>query len=54
MSKSVIYIGASIGGIVGGLIGSRLDNGNLLGLWGLLFSTLGGIAGVYIAYKVQQ
>jgi len=54
MSKSMIYLGASIGGILGGYVGSLLDKGNFLGMWGLILSTVGGLLGVYVAYKIQQ
>lgn len=54
MNKSVIYIGATVGGLVGGWLGSMLDHGNLLGLWGIVFGAVGGLAGIYAAYKIQQ
>lgn len=54
MSKSLLYVGASVGGIAGGALGGMLDNGNFLGMWGILLSTVGGLLGVYAAYKIQQ
>lgn len=54
MSKTLIYIGASIGGIVGGLIGAKLDHGNIFGVWSIILSTIGGLGGIYIAYKLQE
>lgn len=53
MNKTIIYIGATIGGALGGWIGSAIDH-SLLGLWGIILSGVGGIAGIYIAYKIQQ
>lgn len=53
MSKKVIYIGATIGGAVGSLLGSLLDNGNFLGLWGIILGGVGGLVGIWAAYKLQ-
>jgi uncharacterized protein YcfJ len=54
MSKGLIYTGATIGGLIGGVIGGKIDGGSLFGWWGIILSTVGGLAGIYIAYKVQQ
>ena len=54
MNKSVIYIGATIGGAGGGFLGGIFDHGNMFGLWGIMLSLVGGIAGIYAAYKIQQ
>jgi len=54
MSKKTVYIFLTIGGIVGGYLGGLLDGGSMFGLWGILGSTLGGILGIYIAYKIQM
>lgn len=54
MSKSLIYIGATVGGVVGGVVGAKLDGGNILGLWGIMLSTIFGLGGIYLAYKIQQ
>jgi hypothetical protein len=55
MSKSVIYIFIAIGGLIGGYLGGLLDGGgSVFGFWGIAGSTLGGLAGVYIGYKIQQ
>jgi len=51
--KMLIWIGAGVGGAVGGWLGSLLD-GNMLGIWSILLSTIGGIAGIYAAYKLNQ
>lgn len=53
MSKKSVYIFLTIGGLVGGYIGSLLDRGSMLGLWGIICSTVGGLLGIYIAYKMQ-
>lgn len=53
MSKSVIYIGATVGGTVGSLVGGMIDH-SAFGLWGIMLGGIGGIAGIYLAYKIQQ
>ncbi len=51
-TKTYIYIGIFIGSIAGGWLGSLIDHGNIFGLWGILFSTLGGIVGIWAGYKL--
>jgi hypothetical protein len=52
--KTIVLIGASVGGIGGGYLGSLLDHGNGFGLWSILLSTVGGIAGIIAGYKINQ
>mgnify|MGYP000899023346 CR=1 FL=1 len=51
-TKTYIYIGIAIGSIAGGAIGAAIDNGNVFGLWSILFSTIGGIVGIWAGYKL--
>ena len=51
-TKTLIYIGITIGGLAGGWLGSMMDHGNPFGLWGILLSTVGGLAGIWAGYKV--
>lgn len=51
-TKTLIYIGIAIGGIAGGWLGSKLDHGNIFGLWGILLSTLGGVAGIWAGFRI--
>ena len=53
MNKTLLYIGASLGGIFGGILGSRFD-GSSVGVWSVLLSAIGGIVGIAAAYKIQQ
>jgi hypothetical protein len=53
MNKSVIYIGASVGGVAGGWLGSLIDH-SMFGLWGIILSVVGGLVGIYAAVKIQQ
>jgi hypothetical protein len=52
--KTYIWIGIIVGGLVGGGIGSLLDHGNVLGLWGILLSGAGSVAGIVIGYKLSN
>ena len=54
MSKTGYYITSGIGGIIGGFLGSLLDGGNFLGFWGIFGTLVGGIAGIYVGYKIGQ
>ena len=54
MSKTLIYFGASVGGVIGGYLGSLLDHGSMFGWWSIVLSTVGGIGGIYVTYKIQQ
>lgn len=52
--KFYIYLGITIGGLLGGWLGSILDNGNAFGAWGIILSTVGGLAGLYVGFKLGQ
>jgi hypothetical protein len=52
--KKFIYFGATVGGLLGGWLGTILDKGNGLGGWSIFLSTVGGLAGIWVAYKVAQ
>jgi len=53
-SKTIIYAGLTIGSLAGSFLGSLLDNGNLLGLWGLMLGFFGGIAGIWAGFKLSR
>jgi hypothetical protein len=53
-SRTLIYIGIAVGGGVGSWIGSLLDNGSYFGLWGIVLSTVGGLAGIWAGYKIAN
>jgi hypothetical protein len=53
-SKTLIYIGITVGGGLGGWLGSLMDKGNFFGLWGIILSMVGGILGVWAGYKLGQ
>jgi hypothetical protein len=51
-TKSLVWIGLTIGSIVGSGLGSLMDNGNYFGVWGIVLGALGGIAGIWAGYKI--
>ena len=53
-SKTIIYIGAAIGGYFGSWVGSFFDHGNIFGFASIFLGAVMGIAGIYVAYKIQQ
>lgn len=52
--KLMIWIGITVGGIAGGWLGSLADGGNILGLWGIIGSTIGSLVGLWAGYKLSQ
>jgi hypothetical protein len=53
MNKSMVWIGASIGGAIGGYI-PALWGDNFLSLWSVILSTVGGLLGIYLVYKIYN
>jgi hypothetical protein len=51
--KQVVWIGAIVGGAVGGFL-PRLWHGSALSFSGLACSTLGGLAGIWVAWKATR
>lgn len=52
--KGLIFLGITLGGIIGGWIGSILDHGNGLGPWSIGLSTVGSLAGIWVAVKAND
>lgn len=52
--KLAIGVGVTMGSILGGWLGSMIDGSSMFGLWGIVGSTLGGLLGIYAAYKISQ
>jgi len=45
---------AVVGMTAGGFLGAAMDKGNMFGLWSILFSALGGIAGIWLGVKINN
>jgi hypothetical protein len=52
-TKSLIWIGASVGGIVGGYI-PALWGAGLFSVSSIIWSTVGGVAGIWAGFKLGQ
>jgi hypothetical protein len=50
----MIWIGIVVGGLLGGWLGSLLDHGNFFGIWSILLSGAGSIAGIWVGYKLGK
>lgn len=48
--KSLVWLGVGVGGTIGGLV-PMLWGAGAFSFWGVLFSGLGGFAGLYLSYK---
>lgn len=54
MNKFIITLGAGIGGIAGAYIPNLWGDNDFFSGWSILFSTIGGIAGIWLGYKLAQ
>ena len=52
-SKQSIWIGVTIGGLVGGFI-PLLWGASELSFSSIIFSTIGAIIGIWVAYKISH
>ncbi len=50
-NKSIIYLGAGVGGFLGGFI-PFIWGAGYLSLWGVIFEGIGGLIGIWIAWKL--
>jgi len=53
MSKGAVWTAATIGGVVGGFIPALWGAGQLSG-WSIVFGTIGGLAGIWVVYKLYN
>lgn len=49
ISISVVIISS-----ITGWLGSLLDNGNWLGGWSIIFTTIGSFLGIWVGYKIYK
>lgn len=52
-SKTLIWIGAFAGSTIGGFI-PALWHASLFSMWGIVLSTVGGVAGIWAGWKLGQ
>lgn len=52
-SNRLIWLGVFLGSIIGGYI-PNIWGASVFSMSGILFSGLGSIAGIYIAYRLQE
>jgi hypothetical protein len=52
-AKGLIWIGAIVGSTLGGLLPS-LWHAPFWSMWGLVLSTIGGLAGIWAGWKVSR
>jgi len=52
-AKAMIWIGAIVGSTLGGLVPS-LWHASMWSMSGLLFSTIGGVVGIWAGWKLAQ
>jgi predicted MFS family arabinose efflux permease len=52
-TKKMIWIGVFVGSTIGGLVPS-LWHASMFSMWGLVFSTIGGLAGIWAGWKMGQ
>jgi hypothetical protein len=52
-NRSIFILGATIGGTAGGCA-PGLWGGSDLGGWSILLSTIGGLLGIWVAYKLVR
>lgn len=51
--KSLIWIGLFIGSTIGSFV-PELWGGGMLSISSIIFSTIGGIVGIYLGFKLGQ
>ena len=52
--KLLIWVGITVGGSLGSWLGAVMDHGNWLGLASILLGGAGSLAGIWVAYKINQ
>ncbi len=52
-TKRVIWIGATLGSVLGGCV-PGLWHASMFSMWGLVFSTIGGLAGIWLGWRLTR
>ena len=53
MRKQMIWFGMFVGSAIGGYIPS-LWGADYFSIWGVIFTAAGGIAGIWLGYKISS
>ena len=53
MNKSLVLLMATVGSVIGGWLPTLFGVGDLSG-WGIFWGTIGGLAGIWVAYKYMR
>lgn len=53
MDRKIIWLGLFVGSTVGGFIPSLWGAG-MFSFWGVIFTALGGIAGIWVGYRMSE
>lgn len=53
MNKSMVYLGAGVGGLIGGYLPVLFGAGGLSG-WSIIGSLVGGVAGIWLVVKLAS
>jgi len=51
--KKLIWLGAIVGSTLGGML-PGLWHASMFSLWGLIFSTVGGLLGIWAGWRLSQ
>jgi uncharacterized membrane protein YeaQ/YmgE (transglycosylase-associated protein family) len=54
VGKSLIGFGLFVGSIVGGFVPSLWGDNGMFSMAGMLFSVIGGVAGIWAGYRLSQ
>ena len=52
--KKLVWVGATVGSFIGGYIPMLWDSGSIISMSGIIFGGIGGILGIYIAWKISE
>jgi hypothetical protein len=53
MSRKAIWLGMIIGSTIGGCV-PGLWHAGLFSIWSIVLSTVGGLAGIWVAYRMDR
>lgn len=54
MNKTLILLGATIGGIAGAYFPMLFGDNDIFSVWSILGGMVGGLVGIWLGYKLAQ